>query len=87
MTVLLSFIDLLYTALFLAIFGRIILTWLRFDPYHPVSRFLVDVTEPILGPIRRALPPTGMFDLSPMFALLALYLIRIVLEQFVLLTF
>ncbi|MFQ5945889.1 MAG: YggT family protein [Anaerolineae bacterium] len=87
MTVLVSFIELLYNALFLAIFGRIILTWLRFDPYHPVSRFLVDVTEPILGPIRRALPPTGMFDLSPMFALLGLYLIRVVLVQFVLLTF
>lgn len=84
--VLVSFIDLLYYAFFLAILGRVFLTWFRFDPYHPVSRLLIDVTEPILGPIRRALPPTGMFDFSPIVALLVLQLIRIVLEQFILLT-
>ena len=47
------------------------------DPYHPVVRFLRQITEPVLGPIRRLVPPAqvggALFDLSPMIALLLLW--------------
>ena len=58
--------------LWLMIFGRIILSW--FDPTNrsPVAAFLVQMTEPILAPVRRLLPQTGMLDFSPLIVLLVL---------------
>lgn len=79
--ILLRFIDLLFTALSLAIIARVILSWFRFDPYHPVSALLHDITEPILGPIRRYIPPLGFIDISPLVALILLQIIEVVLEQ------
>ena len=39
-------------------------------------RFLVDVTEPLLGPLRRVVPPLGRFDVSPMVALLIVWVFQ-----------
>jgi YggT family protein len=64
----------------LVILGRVLLSWVdpRFE--RPVSQFIYSLTEPFLAPIRRVLPQTGMFDLSPLILLLGLgLLLRIVL--------
>jgi len=45
------------------------------DPRNPVVVFLHDITEPILAPIRQFMPRLGMFDLSPMVAIILLSLI------------
>jgi YggT family protein len=66
--------------LWLLIFGRIILSW--FDPTNrsPVAEFLYQMTEPILAPIRRLLPQTGMLDFSPLVVLIVLgFVMRIAL--------
>jgi YggT family protein len=47
--------------------ARAILSWfpLRSDsPFVPVARFLNTVTEPVLAPVRRVIPPAGMIDIS-----------------------
>ncbi len=57
----------------LAVFARIILSWFPPSPggggLNSVRAFLDTITEPVLGPLRRAIPPIGMggmaFDLSP----------------------
>jgi YggT family protein len=53
------------------------------DPYHPVARFLKQITEPVLAPIRRIVPPIqaggGYLDLSPMVALLLLWVFERIL--------
>jgi YggT family protein len=70
-------LDLLFWVLTLAVIARALLSW--FDPMmrYTVSRYLVDLTEPIIGPIRRVVPPLwGMIDLSPLVALVLLQLIR-----------
>lgn len=69
---LVQLLDWLVTIVVVAIIGRAILSWFVRDPSHPVMRLLIDVTEPILGPIRRALPQSWMIDLSPLVAILAL---------------
>jgi YggT family protein len=69
-------IDLIFTFLYLAIMARIILSWFRFDPYHPVSVFLYRVTEPILGFFRGLIPPVGMLDLSPIVAIVVLGIVQ-----------
>ncbi len=67
-----GFICLLLQLYLFALFGRIILSWFPISPgsaMAPVFSFLYSVTEPILGPIRRMLPPLRMggmgLDLSP----------------------
>ncbi|MGE5552732.1 MAG: YggT family protein [Betaproteobacteria bacterium] len=64
----------------LAIFLRVILSWLpALDPRHPAARLLDDLTEPILAPIRRIMPQTGPIDFSPFVAMLLLGLMQRVL--------
>jgi YggT family protein len=46
---------------------------------HPVMRFIWDITEPLLAPIRRRLPRTGPIDLSPLVLIFILWLIEQVL--------
>ena len=67
-----TFADLLVYVLSLAIFGRVVMSWISPGGNDPVSTILFQITEPILGPIRRVMPRLGMFDLSPMVALILL---------------
>ena len=60
------------------LFGRILLSWFpisRGGPMETISSALYSITEPVLGPIRRALPPLGGFDLSPIVVIFALQLL------------
>jgi len=70
MRVLNTFVRLLAGALKLAIFARIILSWMPMDRGNRLVRIIYEITEPILGPIRRVLPALGGLDLSPMIALI-----------------
>ncbi|MGH9102394.1 MAG: YggT family protein [Acidimicrobiales bacterium] len=63
----------------LILLARIVLSWFPLSPGSPVwpaSRVLHAVTEPVLAPIRRVLPPIGVggmgFDLSPIVVLVVL---------------
>lgn len=53
----------------------VLLTWVIQDPYHPVRQGVDNLVRPLLEPIRRIMPSTGMFDFSPIVLLL---LIRVV---------
>jgi YggT family protein len=81
MGIVLTFVNLLYWAFWLLILARVIISFTRMDPYHPVRRTVFDLTEPILAPIRRILPPTSGLDFSPLIALLLLELVRMLLFQ------
>jgi len=45
------------------------------DPFHPVRRVLDSIVQPLLAPIRRFMPQTGMFDFSPIVLLILVQLI------------
>jgi len=79
MDLLIYFIDLFFTLLSLAILARVLLSWVRVSPYHPAVQFLYQITEPILAPLRRIIPPIGMIDISPVIALFLLQIIQQVL--------
>ena len=50
---------------------------------NPITRLLIDLTEPILAPVRRILPSTGMIDFSPTVVLLLLYVLqRVIVSSF-----
>ena len=55
---------------------RIIFSWGMVSYTNRVMRFLVDVTEPLLGPLRRRIPPLGWLDISPLVAILILWLFQ-----------
>ncbi len=81
MTAIVNMLEVVVTFVILAIIGRAILSWFVRDPSHPLLRLLTDVTEPILGPIRRLLPQTMMLDLSPLIAILVIQVLwRIIRE-------
>ena len=60
----------------LIVFGAVIVSWIQLPPTHPVATFLRTMTEPLLAPIRRILPPMGGLDFSPLALLAALRLVR-----------
>lgn len=61
---------------FWIIIARAVLSWVNPDPYNPIVRFLYQVTEPVLGRVRRFLPYMGGLDLSPLIVLLALLFLK-----------
>ena len=60
----------------LLIFMRIIFSWVMVSYSNRVMRFLVNTTEPLLGPLRRIVPPLGRFDISPIVAFIILWLFQ-----------
>lgn len=60
----------------LMIFIRIIFSWVMAGHSNSVMRFLVDATEPLLGPLRRIVPAVGTFDISPIVAFIILWLFQ-----------
>jgi YggT family protein len=71
-----AFVNVLAGALTLAIFVRVILSWIPNArlPFG-LGEFVFNVSEPILGPIRRAMPFFGGIDFSPFVALLLIQLV------------
>jgi YggT family protein len=71
---LITAIQLVSTVLTIVVIADILLSWFL-HPFHPLRQSLDSIVQPMLAPIRRIMPPVGMFDLSP---LILLILIRVV---------
>ena len=55
-----------------AIFVRIILSWISPGQYNPATAIIGTLTEPLLRPVRRIIPPMGGFDISPIFVIIGI---------------
>lgn len=75
---LVSIVDLVFRALSLLIFIRVLLSWIPHNPHHPFVGLVYRVTEPILRPIQGIVPPQRMggLDLSPIIALFLLNFLK-----------
>ena len=60
----------------IALFVRVIASWFGISPYRPWMRPAMALTDWLIEPIRRILPPVGMIDFSPLVAWLVLRLVR-----------
>ena len=60
----------------LLIFIRIIFSWVMISYSNRLMRFVVNVTEPLMGPLRRMVPPLGRFDISPIVAFIIIWLFQ-----------
>jgi len=65
-------VHVLFMAVIFVVIARAVLSWVSPDPYNPIVRVIVQVSEPLLYPIRRRLPMPGGLDLSPMLLILAI---------------
>ena len=64
----------------LVVLVAVILSWVRLDPRNPLVTITQGLTEPVLAPIRRVLPPMGGLDLSPMVLLIARQILKGLLD-------
>lgn len=73
-----NFFNLLFTVISWAIIIRVLLTWIpNLNPDNPLVRLLRQITDPILEPARRIIPPLGGVDISPIVVLVVLdFLLR-----------
>ena len=62
-----------------SIFITVILSWINPNVYNPMVNLLYKITEPVLKPFQRLIPPIGGLDLSPIAALLALQVLKMLL--------
>lgn len=60
----------------LVVLAAVVMSWVRMDRRHPLAQIVYRLTEPVLAPIRRALPIVGGLDFSPMVLLIALRVLR-----------
>lgn len=71
-----SFIRILFWALDLAILARVILSWIHPNPDSRLVQIVWEITEPIMRPLRRIVPPLGTLDITPMIALFVLEMLQ-----------
>ena len=74
-----AFINVLAVALQIVILARVLLSWMPARLPFGLGEFVFSVTEPILAPIRRALPFMGGMDFSPLIALFAIQIVSSIL--------
>lgn len=58
------------------VLAAIVASWVAPGSNHPVVVFLEKLTEPLLAPLRKVIPPIGGFDLTPIVLLIALYVLE-----------
>ncbi|MFN3920844.1 MAG: YggT family protein [Caldimicrobium sp.] len=76
LSALLSLIDLILTIYIWLIIARALLSWITPFTYHPIINFLYKITEPILSPFRRLIPPLYGLDLSPIAVIFLIYFVK-----------
>jgi YggT family protein len=69
----------LISVYYVVLFGRIILSWFPLQPgtaLASIASILYQLTEPVLGPVRRLIPSIGMIDISPIIVFFGLQIIQ-----------
>jgi YggT family protein len=75
----LFFVNILFFILQFAIIIRALMSWFNPGPDNPIARIVYEITEPVLGPLRRIVPKIGMIDITPIVAILLMQVIESVL--------
>lgn len=77
----LGVVGLLVNIYFFALLGMIILSWIAPGSSHPAVYLLHQITEPVMAPFRKLLPPLGGLDLSPILLFLVINIVQIALRH------
>ena len=82
---LIEVIDKIFLVYILMMMARILGSWVPEFSHTSFMRFIAYYTDPYLNLFRSIIPPLGMMDLSPIFALIALHFLERVIKSFVIL--
>jgi len=74
-----TLVSLLINVYMFAIIVEVIISWMNPGSYNPVSSLLHSLTSPLLRPIRRLVPPIAGIDLSPLFVIIGLQVLRMLI--------
>jgi len=69
-------VSLAINVFFFAIIIQVILSWVNLGSYNPVTSLVYSLTSPVLRPIQQLIPPISGIDLSPLFAIIGLQVLR-----------
>lgn len=69
-------IDLMLQTLWFVVLGRVLVSWVDPAGSGRIARILIEMSEPILGPVRRILPSTAGIDFSPILVMILLQVLR-----------
>ena len=83
MLVFIRVINLLVTVITWLVIVKVVLSYFM-SPYHPIRESIDRIVEPLLAPIRRILPQTGMIDFSPLVLIILLQVLEVVLRNLLL---
>lgn len=83
MGVIITAVNVAFTVYAYLLIFRILLTWIKHNPYHPIIKFVYEITDPYLNLFRRFIPPFGMIDLSPIVAIIVLQVIQRLVNHFI----
>lgn len=72
-------IKLAFNVFIFSILIQVILSWVNPGAYNPATALISYIVDPILRPARRIIPPLGGLDLSPMLAMIGLYLLQMLM--------
>lgn len=72
-------LELLLDIMLFAVLIRVVLSWVNPDPFNPAVALLDRLTEPVMRPAQRLLPPIGGVDLSPILVMIGLVLLKMLL--------
>ncbi|UCE01179.1 MAG: YggT family protein [Chloroflexota bacterium] len=76
-------VDYISLAFSLLIIAYVVLSYFM-DPYHPIRHTVDRMVNPILNPIRRVIPQTGMLDFSPLVAIILVQILEYILRSLLL---
>ena len=77
----LGVVGLLVNIYFFALLAMIILSWVAGGSRHPAINLLHQITEPVMAPLRKVLPPMGGLDFSPILVFILINVLQILLRH------
>ena len=85
MNAVIEILSMLLTIYSYILLARALISWIpNLDPYNPFVQFLYQITEPVLDPIRKLIPPLGgMIDISMIVAFFGIMILQFMLASLV----
>jgi len=74
-----ALVELTFDVFLYAVIIRVILSWVNPEPHNPMVRLLDTLTDPVMAPVQRRLPPIGGLDLSPVAVTVGLVVLQMLL--------
>ncbi|HPF43700.1 MAG TPA: YggT family protein [Syntrophomonadaceae bacterium] len=76
-----NIVNIAFQVLIWLVIIRVLLSWVRHDPYQPIIKFVYDITEPVMRPFYKLVPVVGGIDFSPIIVIFVLTIVQRLVTQ------